>query len=163
MRLVTDSINMNRSPALDATHHFLQVVWKAAPHANGHLADDAAIAEALAKLTSAYYQTPDRATGNVDWLPPQEDMATLKQRAALNFPDYGAYVLADPLGPTSQTPMLADALDDLVSISGELREVALRGKLFGVADAEWFFRLLYFSWGNRVRQLSLYVHARQFG
>jgi len=127
------------------------------------MADDAAIAIALDKLASAYHQTPERLPGNTNWLPPHEDVDTLKQRAMRHFPDYGDYVVVNPLAPRSQTPSVGNALDDVVSISCELKEVMLRAKQFGVADAEWFFRLLYFSWGNRMRQLSLYVHARQYG
>ena len=159
----TNSVPMTPSLALDAIRHFQQLVWENAPNADRELTDDAAVAVALDKLASAYHQTSERLPGNADWLPPCEDVVELKQRAMRNFPDYGSYLLVDPLGSAAQAPLSGDALDDLVSISCELREVALRADRFGVADAEWFFRLLYFSWGNRMRQLSLYVHARQYG
>jgi hypothetical protein len=154
---------MTPSPALDAIRHFQQLVWRTAPNANGGPTDDAKIAVALDKLASAYHLTSEKSPGNTDWLAPFEDRAALKKQAVRNFPDYGAYVCVSPLGSATQVPLIGDALDDIVSISCELKEVALRAERFGVADAEWFFKLLYFSWGNRMRQLSLYVHARQYG
>lgn len=153
---------MTSSPALDAIRHFHQVVWET-PHADDEPTDDAAIAVALDKLASAYHQTSERLPGNADWLPPYEDVVALKEQAICNFPDYGDYTLVNPIESFRQAPLVGNALDDLVSISCELREVTLRAESFGVADAEWFFRLLYFSWGSRMRQLSLYVHARQYG
>lgn len=59
--------------------------------------------------------------------------------------------------------MMSDALDDLRDITLDLREVIWRAERLGLDDAHWYFHLHFFHWGRHMRELALYLHARQFG
>jgi hypothetical protein len=45
----------------------------------------------------------------------------------------------------------------------QIAAVVWRSANLGVDDAHWCYRLHYFHWGRHMRELALYLHARQFG
>lgn len=103
----------------------------------------------------------NRADAEVE--PPAVDRPALFQEVAHRFPNCGLYLIADPLAPIDDDWLLADAVDDIADITKDLREVIWRDESLGPDAADWHFRLMYFHWARHVRQLSLYLHPRQFG
>jgi hypothetical protein len=148
---------MGPSAAVDAARSFLSLVWDGPPPT------DAELAEALDGLALAYHQTPECTAAEADLEPPAEDGSALYEAVRSRFPEYGYYPIADPGGPMSDAPTLADAIDDIADLTRDLREVVWRAEHLGSDDAAWCFRLLYFHWGAHMRSLALYLHARQFG
>ena len=148
---------MTRSPAVDAAQHFLSMVLEGTPPGPG------ALARALDGLAIAYHQTPESEPADVELAPPEQDGSELYRQIAARFPDYGLYPTVDPLASVDQRTMMGDAIDDLADITRDLREVVWRCVHLGVDDAHWYYRLHYFHWGRHMRELALYLHARQFG
>jgi hypothetical protein len=148
---------MTQSPAVDAARHFLSVV------SEGTLPSHEVLAGALDRLAIAYHQTPASKPADIELEPPEQDGPELYRQIAARFPDYGLYPTADPLASVDQGPMMGDAIDDIADITRDLREVVWRCANLGVDDAHWYYRLNYFHWGRHMRELALYLHARQFG
>ena len=117
---------------------------------------------ALDRLVMSYHAAPDCDAAEEDSEPPEFDWTALYQRMATRFPDYGMYIVADPLGGIDESPMVGDAIDDLADIIRDMREVVWRSENLGDDDAHWYLRLMFFHWGKHARELSLYLHARQF-
>lgn len=147
---------MVSSPAVDAARNFLSVVWE------GHAPTDAELAQALDRLVVAYHDTPDADVSESDLEAPRQDGASLYREVENRFPDYGVYALADPLEPIDQQIGAGDAIDDLADITLDMREVVWLAEHVGLDDAHWSFRLHFFHWGQHARELSLYLHARQW-
>ena len=148
---------MERSPALEAANHFLEVVW------NGEPPTDEALLEALDRLVAAYHSTPDAAPSESDLEVPRSDGPALYRQIAARFPDYGLYPISDPAAPPGVDPMVGDAIDDLLDLTLDMREVVWLAEHAGTNKGHWCFRLLYFHWGRHARELALYLHARCFG
>ena len=144
-------------PAADIALEFLAVVWE------GDAPDDAALLRALDRLLSRSHEVPFAHFADADDEPPAVDGRALYQEAASRFPNFGMYLVADPLAPIEDYTMLTGAVDDIADITKDLREVIWRERTFGPDDAAWYFRLMYFHWAWHARELSLYLHARQFG
>ena len=143
--------------ASEIAHEFLAVVWQ------GEAPDEPTLLRALDRLLSRSHEVPYANCADEDLEPPEVDGAALFQETALRFPDLGMYPVSDPLASMDDDRMLAGAIDDLADITKDLREVAWRDEHLGPDDAAWCFRLLYFHWARHARELSLYLHARQFG
>jgi hypothetical protein len=80
------------------------------------------------------------------------------------FPNLGYYASADPATVLDEKATVGDAIDDLIDIVRELREVSWRYDALGADDAHWHFRLMFEShWGRHLRDLSLYLYVKQFG
>ncbi len=147
---------MQTSPTVEAARHFLSVVWEGDPP------NDAALAEALDRLVMAYHGTPDADVSDSDLEAPMQDGASLYEEVAKRFPDYGLYALADPMESIEQQMGMGDAIDDLGDITRDMREVVWLAEHVGLDDAHWSFRLHFFHWGQHAREMSLYLHARQW-
>lgn len=147
---------MTTTAALTA-REFLAVVWEGDPP------NDAALLRAVDRLLSRSHEVPFAECADADDEPPTVDGATLYQEVARRFPHLGMYPVADPLASTDDDKMLADAVDDIADITRDLREVIWRDENLSPDDAAWCFRLMYFHWARHARELSLYLHARQFG
>ena len=144
--------------AAEVARDFLAVVWDGAPP------DDETLGRALDRLLAASHDVPDKSPGELELDPPPIDGAALYREAARRFPDYGRYPLVDPLAEIEDaTTMLADAIDDLVDITRDLREVIWCDAHLGPDDGAWQFRMLSSHWARHARWLSVYLHARQFG
>ena len=143
--------------AADIAREFLAVVW------DGDAPDDATLLRALDRLLSRSYEVPFANCADADDEQPAVDGPALFKEVAHRFPNYGMYPVADPLAQIEDDKMLAGAVDDIADITKDLREVIWRDETFGPDDAAWYFRLMHFHWARHARELSLYLHARQFG
>jgi hypothetical protein len=119
-----------------------------------------ALAVALDKLSCGYHQTR-RVHSDSLIEPPNSDS---KDEALISkyFPDFGFYSIVDPLADTSQTPMVADAADDLRDIRRDLLEVVWRWENVGKADAiDSFCESYEIHWGRfHLPGLRQYVSAK---
>lgn len=146
---------MDQSHAVEAARRFLSVVW------DGDVPGDEALLAALDQLVAAYHDTPE--AGPVTKLEaPRSEGPTLYEKVASRFTDYGPYPVSDPTASPEDAAMMGDAIDDLVDLTLDMREVVWLADHAGNEDAHWFFRLLFFHWGRHARELSLYLHSRQF-
>jgi hypothetical protein len=70
----------------------------------------------------------------------------LCEEIAKRFPDYGYYPVSDPTGAPGdkEAVMTGDAIDDLMDITLDMREVVWLADHVGVDDAHWSFRLRFF-------------------
>jgi hypothetical protein len=150
---------MDNSPTIEAARHFLQVVW------DGNAPNDAALLAALDRLVAAYRDTPDVGPSESELEAPRLGGPPLYEELAKRFPDYGYYPVSDAAGSPGDeaAAMTGDAIDDLMDLTLDMREVVWLADHVGADDAHWSFRLLFFHWGRHARELSLYLHARQFG
>ncbi len=147
---------MKHSPVVEASRQFLSVVW------DGHAPADAALAAALDRLVVAYHDAPDADVSDSDLEAPRQDDASLYKELAVRFPDYGLYPVANPTAPPEDSALMGDAIDDLADLTLDIREVIWLADNVGFDDAHWSFRLHFFHWGRHARELSLYLHARQW-
>ena len=75
------------------------------------------------------------------------------------FPGLGFYGTTDPTAVPGE-PLVGDAIDDIMDIANDLKEVLWRYQRFGPDDADWHFRFLYrVHWGEHLRDLARYLHA----
>lgn len=143
--------------AADLARDFLSVVWE------GEKPTIEVLSQSLDKLLAQSHEIAFADCAEEDRDPPTIDGSALYQEVAARFPDLGMYPVADPLAPIDDDKMMTDAIDDIADITRDLREVVWREENLGASDAAWCFRLLFFHWGRHARELSLYLHARQFG
>ncbi|MEN3971575.1 hypothetical protein WJS89_02720 [Sphingomicrobium sp. XHP0235] len=145
---------MQSSPALDAARDFLGVVWGGDPPA------DEELLRTLDCLVAAYYATPPGDVTDVKIDPPAKDGPSLYREIADRFPQFGLYPIADPSADYDDALMMADAIDDLADITGDMREVVWFAEHVSTDDAHFSFRLLFFHWGQHARSLAYYLHDR---
>jgi hypothetical protein len=123
---------------------------------------EAALARSLDELALAYHHCPHGAPA--DDHPEVPDFHPQYGELGARFPEFGYYSSADPATVLDDEPKIGDAIDDLMDIVRDLREVLWRHDALGADDAHWHFRLLFqIHWGRHLRELSLYLHAKQFG
>ena len=113
----------------------------------------------LDELALRYHDTPLGDPDESDECPTHE--CRLEQAdVAARFPALGYYGSADPNEVPGEA-YVGDAIDDIVDIANDLREVLWRYERFGPDDAHWYFRFLYIvHWGAHLRSLARYLHAR---
>jgi hypothetical protein len=143
--------------AAEIAQDFLSVVW------DNKTPTIEVLSQSLDRLLARSHEIAFAECSDEDRDPPKIDGPALYQEVAARFPDLGMYPVADPLGPIDDKKMMADAIDDIADITRDLREVIWREVHLGASDANWCFRLMFFHWGRHARELSLYLHARQFG
>lgn len=149
---------MPQTPALTSATQFLDLIWDTASPT------DADISAALDRLMVAYHDTPMPLGRSAPTQgPPTEDWQTVYDAAAKRFPDYGMYPISDPLSGDPTMGMMGDAIDDIADISKEMRQVVWYHAHQGTEAAQRQFKTFYVHWGTHARELSLYLHARQFG
>ncbi|MGQ0280268.1 hypothetical protein ACT17R_16640 [Sphingopyxis sp. Q841] len=94
---------------------------------------------------------------------PRQNGASLYAEVAARFPTYGAYPVAGATGSLDDALMVAEAIDDLADLTLNMREVLWFAEHVSLNDAHFVFRLHFFRWGQRARELSLYLCSRLFG
>lgn len=147
---------MDKSQTVEAARHFLSVVW------DRDGSSDEALLAALDRLLAVYHDTPNAGPSETKVEAPRSDGPALYQEVAGRFPDYGLYPVSDPTASPEDAAMMGDAIDDIADLTLDMREVVWLADHVGADDAHWSFRLHYFHWGRHARELSLYLHARQF-
>lgn len=120
----------------------------------------AALAQCLDELAVTYHDT---APGMPDERADEPPRPTIAYDAlGSRFPELGYYGVADP-AEISDDVLVGDAIDDIMDIARDLQEVLWRSEHVGSADADWHFRLLFEAhWGVHLRNLSRYLHSKQF-
>jgi hypothetical protein len=114
-------------------------------------------------LASHFAATPFDDEDHAD--PPGEGYDELRARIAPLFPELGLYNVARDLETNvgATEVLVGDAIDDIVDIARDLSDVARRWETTSVADALWHFRFGFRShWGQHLRSLQLYLHARAY-
>jgi len=112
----------------------------------------------LDELALSYHDTPQgRSSENDEDHPASDDVKY--SDIGRRFPGLGYYGSADPKEvPADAT--VGDAIDDIIDITNDLKEVLWRFDRFGPDDAYWHFRFLYqIHWGEHLRELARYLHA----
>lgn len=148
---------MYHSPAIEEARRFIEVVW------DGSAPSDEALTAALDRLVAAYHSAPEELGPGTDQEPPRQAYEELWQQTATRFPDLGLYPVCDLSGPIDQSIMMADAVDDLVDLTLDMREVIWLADHVGADEAHGFLRFMFFHWGEHARGLASFLHARQFG
>lgn len=119
-----------------------------------------ALAMSLDHLVAVYFRT-----GNVDpdsaVEPPPKESTGYFGRFAAAFPELGLYPYAYPGGePGEEECLVADAIDDLGDIAGDLDEVLWYFENSTVSEAIWHFRFGYqHHWGDHLHSLRNYLHS----
>ena len=112
----------------------------------------------LDELALNYHDTPD---GNPAGSNEQPGPGYRVSHADIGrrFPGLGFYGTTDPTAVPGE-PLVGDAIDDIMDIANDLKEVLWRYQRFGPDDADWHFRFLYrVHWGEHLRDLARYLHA----
>lgn len=146
---------MSLPPTIARARSFIALVTEGAPPS------DEQLARALDETALAYYDCPEGSPAEAE--PVMPDFHPLYADIGARFPNYGYYASADQAEVLDDKPAVGDAVDDLLDIVRDLREVSWRYDALGADDAHWHFRLLFqIHWGRHLRDLSLYLHATQF-
>ena len=145
---------MQHSPAIEAARDFLSVIW------DGDPPTDEELLRTLDCLVAAYHCTPPGDVTDEKIDAPEKDGAAIYREAADRFPQHGLYPIADPSSEGDDALMMADAIDDLADITGDMREVVWLAEHVSMDDAHFTFRLLFFHWGQHARGLAFYIHDR---
>lgn len=147
---------MDQSHAVEAARRFLSVVW------DDDIPSDEALLAALDRLVFAYHDTPE-VEPDTELEAPRSGGPALYKQVAARFANYGLYPVSDPAASIEDAEGMGDAIDDLMDLTLDMREVVWLADQAGQNDAHWSFRLHYFHWGRHARELSLYLHSRLFG
>ncbi|WP_264942182.1 hypothetical protein [Sphingomonas canadensis] len=116
------------------------------------------LARRLDELALSYHDTPPGRPADND-APTSEDKVEYADIGS-RFPGLGYYGSADPNEVPAEAT-IGDAIDDILDITNDLKEVLWRFDRFGPDDAHWHFRLLYrMHWGEHLRDLARYLHSR---
>lgn len=118
------------------------------------------LAVSLDNLVAVYFKTADVEPDSEAEAPEkryQGDYAA----AAKAFPELGLYPWIDVGGdPGEEEAGVADAIDDLADIAGDLQDVLWHFKNATIADGIWEFRFGYQShWGVHLHRLRAYLHS----
>ena len=93
--------------------------------------------------------------------PPEMDLAALREKICIQFPQLGFYCTADgePESIDKAQVVVGDAIDDLVDIIYELKDVQWYLENTSLNNALWNFQFSYRShWGLHARELQLHLH-----
>ena len=93
--------------------------------------------------------------------PPEKDYKISRESIGKLFPSLGYYNVALAISDKIEQSSLSvgDAIDDIVDIAGDLKEVLWRFNNTSQDDALFHFQLLFRShWGMHLRSLQLYLH-----
>jgi hypothetical protein len=117
------------------------------------------LARRLDELALSYHDTPLGNPNKSDEPPPSAGRIEYGD-VGRRFPSLGYYGSADPKEVPGEA-LVGDAIDDIMDITNDLQEVLWRFDRFGPDDAHWHFRFLYqIHWGEHLRDLARYLHAR---
>lgn len=93
--------------------------------------------------------------------PPEKDYKIARESIGKLFPSLGYYNVALDISDKIEQSSLSvgDAIDDIVDIAGDLKEVLWRYENTSEDDALFHFQLLFRShWGMHLRSLQFYLH-----
>jgi hypothetical protein len=140
-------------PNISAARRFIDLATMGARPSNE------ALVRCLDELALSYHDTPIGEPNESDDRPPPETRVKYADIGA-RFPDLGYYGTADPQEVSGET-VVGDAIDDILDITNDLKEVVWRFERFGGQDAHWYFRFLFqIHWGKHLRDLARYLHSR---
>ena len=141
------------STTIDFAREFVRAVTE------GNPPSPAALIVMLDGLARAYHECPPGDVHNESYEPPTFDWPATYQLIASRFPSLGLYATSDPT-TTDNENLVADAIDDLADIVGDLRKTIATYEEVGPDDGHWDFRFSYQShWGAHLRRLALYLHV----
>lgn len=144
--------------AIPAARRFVALVTEGQPPSPAELT------RALDELVVAIHAVPEVEPDTMDVDAPPTDQDALRAQIAARFPAFSFYAVADPLQVPAGDALVGDAIDDLLDIVSDLREALWNLDNLGPNDGFWSLRFLYgVHWGRHARELSLYLHALQFG
>ncbi len=119
----------------------------------------AALARSLDELALSYHDTPEGEPCDSEDEPPPEIRVTHAD-IATRFPDLGFYGTVFGVDVPGEA-LVGDAIDDILDITNDLKEVLWRFDRFGAEDAHWYFRMLFqIHWGEHLRGLAGYLYWR---
>jgi hypothetical protein len=146
-------VAMDVPPNILAARRFVDLVTKSDRPSDGMLARH------LDELALSYHDTPLGDPHESDERPLAEGRISHSE-VRLHFPELGYYGSADPKEAPGEA-LIGDAIDDIMDITNDLKEVLWRFERFGPDDAHWYFRFLYqIHWGEHLRDLARYLHSR---
>jgi hypothetical protein len=96
--------------------------------------------------------------------PPETNYDSIRQMVEKHFKSYGYYNTPDEIekGLAETTILVGDAIDDIVDIYSEIKEVQWRFNKTSENDALWHFENNYlYHWGTHLRNLQGYAMYRQ--
>ena len=118
-----------------------------------------ALARSLDELALSYHDTPVGEPSDCEDEPKHKSDVTDGEIAA-RFPDFGYYGTVFGIDVPGEA-VVGDAIDDILDITNDLKEVLWRFDRFGADDAHWYFRMLYqIHWGEHLRGLAGYLYWR---
>ena len=122
------------------------------------------LARWLDTLALAMHDVEHRFDSSISGLqPPSRDEAPLRRSIERRFPRFGYYNVPESVtGKIGEDPdcLLGDAVDDVLDIALELRNVEWRWQNISEDDALWYLKSSYTShWREHLRGLQLYLDA----
>lgn len=118
-----------------------------------------ALARCVDELALSYHDTPLGEPNESEEAPPSE-IDTTHAEVAARFPDLGLYGTVFGIDVPGEA-VVGDAIDDIMDITNDLKEVLWRFDRFGDDDAHWHFRMLFeIHWGEHLRGLAYYLYWR---
>ena len=116
-----------------------------------------ALARCVDELALSYHDTPVGEPNESEAAPPS-DIDTTDAVIRARFPDLGFYGTVFGIDVPGEA-VIGDAIDDILDIANDLKEVLWRFERFGDDDANWHFRMLFeIHWGQHLRALAYYLH-----
>lgn len=97
---------------------------------------------------------------------PTKKYEEVREMVSPRFPDCGFYNVALDISTNIGEGELAvgDAIDDICDIAGDLEEVLWCWENTSIDDALWHFKESYgYHWGKHLRDLQLYLYAKELG
>ncbi|MGB7208862.1 MAG: DUF5063 domain-containing protein [Pyrinomonadaceae bacterium] len=153
---------MNRDDIREAILFFLEVI-------EGEFAPaerETRLQFALDKLALARHYAEYNFDENDYPAPQTRDYGKLRELISPQFPNCGYYNVAHKIAKEigKETAGVGDAIDDICDIAGHMEDVLWCWDNTSVDDALWHFKESYgFHWGKHLRDLQLYLYAKESG
>jgi hypothetical protein len=127
-------------------------------------ANEQALAVTLDRLALAYHLYEKRFDNTSYPDPPQTEYTRLIALARSRFPNYGYYNVPDEVSTNLEKSriIVADAIDDITGIAGDMHAFLWRWENSSEMDAVWHFKFGYeHHWGAHLRGLQFYLYYLQ--
>lgn len=146
------------SPAIVAIRHFLMIAL------DGPSPSERDLVQALDRIAASYHEVGEGKQFDPDLESPEIDRTPFYKHLKQRFPDLGRYGSVEPLlEEFPGTVIVSDAIENLLDLVYDFSEVIWRSQNVGEEDAHWHLRLLHPHWGHSLRELTLYLHNKQYG